>query len=70
MSAAVRADFLDTSNEASADNGNKVNIETCQDGMTEKVIAVILGCPGKTHSDLEMRSTCHEDDFPKGSAKC
>ena len=59
LPAAVRADFLDTQSD---------DRQLCQDGVTLKVISVILGCSTQTHSDLEIRSSCSEDvDFPKGT---
>ena len=65
MSAAVRADFHE--NNLSSHQWKQSNNKVCQDGATSKVISVILGCASKTHSDLEIRSSCLEDvDFPKG----
>ena len=65
MSAAVRADFHE--NNLSSQQWKQSNNKVCQDGTTSKVISVILGCASKTHSDLEIRSSCLEDvDFPKG----
>jgi len=62
MSAAVRADF----HENSMSGNGKQSSKLCQDGATSKVISVILGCASKTHSDLQIRSSCLEDvDFPK-----
>jgi len=64
MSAAVRADFHE--NNLSSQQWKQSNNKVCQDGTTSKVISVILGCASKTHSDLEIRSSCLEDvDFPK-----
>ena len=65
MSAAVRADF----HENSMSGNGKQSSKLCQDGATSKVISVILGCASKTHSDLQIRSSCLEDvDFPKGNS--
>ena len=67
MSAAVRADFHENSLSSGNQGKQSSNNKLCQDGATSKVISVILGCASKTHSDLEIRSSCLEDvDFPKG----
>jgi hypothetical protein len=75
MSAAVRADLLEDSDNVQENgdflllgHGGGSKQQLCQDGATQKVISVILGCSSRTHSDLEMRSTCSEEDvdFPKG----
>lgn len=66
MSAAVRADFHENSLSSGNQGKQSSNNKLCQDGATSKVISVILGCASKTHSDLEIRSSCLEDvDFPK-----
>ena len=68
MSAAVRADFHENSLSSGNQGKQSSNNKLCQDGATSKVISVILGCASKTHSDLEIRSSCLEDvDFPKGA---
>ena len=81
LSAAVRADFHDSSKNDhfsatktssgakswSGESSVSEDLQYCQDGATSKVISVILGCATKTHSDMEIRSSCLEDvDFPRG----
>ena len=66
MSAAVRADLLDLPSGQNEHQLLHSKVQLCQDGLTPKVISVILGC--SFPSGLEMRSSCKEDvDFPKGT---
>ena len=68
MSAAVRADLLDLQSGQNEHQKHQKHskVQLCQDGLTPKVISVILGC--SFPSGLEMRSSCKEDvDFPKGT---